>query len=160
MYIFSQVEWRHWILSVIAMICPWFIIYSAATFFSIDQLNLSSFFHFLLEENQATSLNWGDIMNLSVFGLLSVVSIIELVVSLRQKNIKARKSYILMLWLIPLALIYSYLSTDNFHMKLLIYAVPFSAVISNYFYYHKKTGWLNFLIFSLVLILITNHLLF
>ena len=160
MSIFSQVEWRHWILSIIGLICPWFIIYSVANFFSIDQLNLSSFFHFLLEENQATSLNWGDIMNLSVFGLLSVVSIIELVVSLRQKNIKARKSYILMLWLIPLALIYSYLSTDNFHMKLLIYAVPFSAVISNYFYYHKKTGWLNFLIFSLALILITNHLLF
>ena len=160
MSIFSQVEWRHWILSIIALICPWFIIYSAATFFSIDQLNISSFFHFLLEENQDISLNLGDIMSLSAFGLLSVVAIIELVVSLKKKNIKARKSYILMLWIIPLALVFGHFSKDVFHIKLLIYAVPFSAIISNYFYYHKKIGWLNFLIFSLTLTLITNHLLF
>ncbi|MCS5663982.1 MAG: hypothetical protein NZ604_06835, partial [Flavobacteriales bacterium] len=59
-----------------------------------------------------------------------------------------------------LALAYSYLSKDNFHIKLLIYAVPLSAIISNYYYFHKKTGWLNFLTFSLVLILIANHFLF
>jgi len=160
MSIFSQVEWRHWILSIIAIACPWFITYTMATFFSIDQLNLSSFLDFLLEENQTIVLNWGDFISLSAFGLLSIVSIIELINSLRQKNIKARKSYVLILWILLLALAYSYLSKDNFHIKLLIYAVPLSAIISNYYYFHKKTGWLNFLTFSLILILTANHFLF
>jgi len=160
MSIFSQVEWRHWILSIIAMVCPWFIIYTVATFFSIDQLNLISFFDFSLKENQVTNLNWGDFISLSAFGLLGVISFFELIISLRQKNIKARKSYVLILWILLLAMAYSYLSKDNFHTKLLIYAVPLSAIISNYFYFHKRSGWLNFLTFSLILILIANHFLF
>ena len=160
MSIFSHVEWRHWVLSILGIVSPWFMMYTAATFFSIDQLNLYSFFDFLVKENQTTELNSGDFISLSAFGLLSLVSITELVNSLRQKNIKARKSYVLMLWVLFLALAYSYLSKDNFHIKLLIYAVPLSAIISNYYYFHKKTGWLNFLTFSLILILIANHFLF
>jgi len=160
MSIYSQVEWRHWVLSILGIVSPWFMMYTAATFFSIDQLNLYSFFDFLVKENQTTKLNWGDFISLSAFGLLSLVSITELINSLRQKNIKTRKSYVLMLWVLFLALAYSYLSKDNFHIKLLIYAVPLSAIISNYFYFHKKTGWLNFLTFFLVLILIANHFLF
>ena len=80
-------------------------------------------------------------------------------VLLKQKNIKARKSYILLLWIIPFSVIYFLVSNDFFYIKLTIFSIPLSAAISNYFYHHKKTNWLNFLILSLLVVIISNHLL-
>ena len=42
MSIFSQVEWRHWVLSIIGIICPWYIMFSIATFYSIEHSSFSS----------------------------------------------------------------------------------------------------------------------
>ena len=47
MSIFSQIEWRHWILSVIAIICPWYIMFSISEFYSIEHSSLDSSILFL-----------------------------------------------------------------------------------------------------------------
>ena len=159
MSIFSQVEWRHWILSIIAIICPWYIMFSIATFYSIELSSFGSSLLFLLEEEPKYSLNLGDFLCLIIYGFICSIALIELMIRLKQKNIKARKSYILLLWIIPLSVIYFLVSNDFFYMKLIISAIPLSAAISNYFYHHKNTNWLNFLILSLVIVVISNHLL-
>jgi len=155
--IFSQVEWRHWVLSILGLACPWFILYSITQYYSIEELNLSYFFHFLIEESPSFILDRGDMLSLFGFGLITLLALTELVVSLNRKNIKARKSYILLLWVLALTLIYTFLSPDNFHIKLLAFALPCSAIISNYFYYNKNTKWLNLISISLIIILFLNH---
>jgi len=155
--IFSQVEWRHWILSILGLVCPWFIVYSISHYYSIEELNLSYFFHFLIEESPSFILDRGGMLSLFGFGLITLLAVTELVVSLKRKNIKARKSYILLLWVLALTLMYTFISPDNFHIKLLAFALPCSAIISNYFYYNKKTKWLNLISISLIVMLFLNH---
>ena len=159
MSIFSQVEWRHWVLSIIGIICPWYIMFSIATFYSIEHSSFSSSLLFLFEEGPKYSLNLGDFLGLTSYGFICFIALTELMIRLKQKNIKARKSYILLLWIIPFSVIYFLVSNDFFYMKLIISAIPLSAAISNYFYHHKNTNWLNFLILSLVIVVISNHLL-
>lgn len=159
MSIFSQVEWRHWILSILGIICPWYILFSIANFYSIQYTIFGSSLLFLFEEVPKYSLNLRDILCLTAYGFVCLVALTELVIRLKHKNIKARKSYILLLWIFPLSVIYFKVSNDFFYSKLIILAIPFSAAISNYFYHHKNTNWLNFLILSLVIVVISNHLL-
>ena len=159
MSIFSQVEWRHWVLSIIAIICPWYIMFSIATFYSIEHSSFGSSLLFSFEEGPKYSLNLGDFLCLIIYGFICSISLIEVIIRLKQKNIKARKSYIFLLWIIPFSVIYFLVSNDFFFMKLITFAIPLSAAISNYFYHHKNTNWLNFLILSLVVVVISNHLL-
>ena len=158
MSIFSQVEWRHWVLSIIAIICPWYIMFSIASFYSIEYSSLSSSLLFLIEEGPKYSLNLSDFLSLIIFGLISSIALIELMIRLKQKNIKARKSYILLLWMIPFSIIYFFFSDDFFYMKSIVFSIPFSAAISNYILFNKKVILQNFLIFTMILIMITNHL--
>ena len=159
MSIFSQVEWRHWVLSIIGIICPWYIVFSIATFYSIEHSSFSSSLLFLFEEGPKYSPNLIDLICLTIFGLICFIALVELMMRLKQKNIKARKSYILLLWIIPFSVIYFLVSNDFFYMKLTISAIPLSAAISNYFYHHKNKNLLNLLILSLVIVVISNHLL-
>lgn len=158
MSIFSQIEWRQWILSVIAIICPWYIMFSISEFYSIEHSSLDSSFLFLFKEGIKYSLNLGDLLCLIIYGFICSVALIELIIRLKQKNIKARKSYILLLWMIPLSLIYFLVSDDFFYMKIIVFCIPFSAAISNYILYNKSPIWQNFLILMLIISLIINHL--
>lgn len=158
MSIFSQIEWRHWILSVIAIICPWYIMFSISEFYSIEYSSLDSSILFLLKEGFKYSLNLGDFLCLIIYGFICSLALIELILRLKQKNIKARKSYILLLWIIPLSLIYFLVSDDFFYMKIIVFCIPFSATVSNYILYNKSPIWQNFLILMLIISLIINHL--
>ena len=158
MSIFSQVEWRYWVLSFIGIICPWYIMFSMATFYSIEHSSFSSSLLFLFKEGPKYSLNLGDFLSLTIYGFVSFIALTELMIRLKQKNIKARKSYILLLWIIPFSVIYFLVSFDFFYMKLIVSAIPLSATISNYFNYQKNTNWLNFIILFLIVVVISNHL--
>ncbi|MDB2317570.1 DUF6427 family protein [Flavobacteriales bacterium] len=160
MSIFSQVEWRHWAISFLGVICPWFLFYTTVTFFSAADLNAFNFFESLLPINSTTKIDAGDFLTLFVFGVVSLLSIFELLISLRQKNIKARKSYVLFLWILILGAVYFYFSEGPMYEKLRIFALPLSAIMSNYFYYNNKRTWLNSLAFVLLCALFVNHLLF
>ena len=156
--IFSQVEWRHWVLSIIGIICPWYIMFSIAAFYSIEHSSFISSLLFLFEEGPKYSPNLIDFICLTIFGLICFIALAELMIRLKQKNIKARKSYILLLWIIPFSVIYFIVSDDFFYMKLIVFSIPFSAAISNYILFNKKLIWQNFLLVVMILSLILNHL--
>jgi len=156
--IFSQVEWRHWVLSIIGIICPWYIMFSIAAFYSIEHSSFISSLLFLFEEGPKYSPNLIDLICLTIFGLICFIALAELMIRLKQKNIKARKSYILLLWIIPFSVIYFIVSDDFFYMKLIVFSIPFSAAISNYILFNKKLIWQNFLLVVMILSLIINHL--
>ena len=160
MSIFSQIEWRHWVLSSLGVLCPWFLFYTTTTYLKINTGNYFNEFESIFVENVVTTINIGDLIVLLAFGILTLISVAELIISLRQKNIKARKSYVLLLWILLTGFVYFYLSPDAYHIKLLIFAMPLSAIVTNYYYYNKKIKWLNAFTLVLIGILITNHLAF
>ena len=155
--IFSQLEWRYWIISILGLICPLFILYSLNQYFSIQEFDLSFLFRFLNEKKPLFALEKGDLLTLIAFGLISILALIELIISLKRKNIKARKSYILLLWLLLLSVVYTIVSPDHFHVKLLALALPVSIILSNYFYYNKNSKWLNLIFIILLISLFLNH---
>ena len=159
MSIFSQAEWRHWILSILGIICPWYIMFSITTFYSIEYSSFGSSFPFLFEEGPKYSLNLSEFLCLTAYGFICLVALAELIIRLKHKNIKERKSYILLLWMIPFSVIYFKVSNDFFYSKLIIFAIPLSAAISNYIEFNKKLIWQNFIILIMILSLIINHLL-
>lgn len=155
--IFAQVEWRHWALCIVGLLCPWFIVYSGINYFSAEGIDPYYFTHFLVEKNPLSALDRGDIISLIGFGIVALFAVNELLFSLSRKNIKARKSYILILWVLLLTAVYALLSPEHFHLRILVFALPLSAIISNYFYYQQNRKWLNFLALILFVSLFANH---
>lgn len=158
MSIFSQGEMRHWILSLLAIISPWIIFISFICYLNIPGLQYDMFFSFLLPGNQSIEFNLINRINLILLGGLFLISLIELLRSLNRKNIKARKSYIFLLWIVVIFSLYYFPNPYFIGRKFLILSIPFSIILSNYFYYNKKSNWLNFLGIVLLSCLFITHL--
>jgi len=157
MSIFSQVEWRHWVLSVMAILSPWIILISFHAYFNIQQLELHHFDTFIFAEELTTTLNNSTRVSLLVLGFLFLISIYELVRSLKRKSIKARKSYIYIVWVTLLFIPYSYLNPSYIWNEFVVFSIPFSIILSNYFYYSIRSLWLNFMGFALLALLFISH---
>ena len=157
MSIFSQTEWRHWILSLLALFSPWIILLSLKNYFNIQTLKLVDIFSVLFTEKQATNINTIETIGIGMLILLFLICSNELMSSLSRKNIKARKSYIYLLWFFPFSVVYFFISPSIIWYKLIIVNVPFTAILSNYFYYNQKSKRLNFIGFSFLVFLFTMH---
>tara|TARA_B110000967_G_C18875721_1_gene558166 strand:- start:681 stop:1661 length:981 start_codon:yes stop_codon:yes gene_type:complete len=157
MSIFSQVEWRHWVLSVIAIASPWIVLISFCTYFNIQQLELHHFCKFIFADELTTTFTSNTRVSLLVLGFLFLISIYELIRSLNRKSIKARKSYIFIVWVTVLFIPYSYLNPSYIWNEIVIFSIPFSIIISNYFYYSIRSTWLNFMGFVLFALLFISH---
>jgi len=158
MSIFSQVEWRHWALSIVGIICPWFILFTISTYFEIEALSVVSFLEIKVFDVVSLNLSYQEIISLCAIGMISLLAIFELAPSLRRKNIKSRKSFVLLLWLLLASIISLFFGDKSLGSKFLICAIPLSAIISNYFYYHKKELWLNLLLSALMIAIGSSHL--
>jgi|GEM_PF-1356826 hypothetical protein len=158
MSIFSQVEWRHWALSVVGIICPWFILFTISTYFEIEVLSVAYFRGIEVFNMVSFNLNYQEIISISATGIISLLAIFELAPSLRRKNIKSRKSFVLLLWILLLSIIGLFFGDKNLGSNFLIFAIPLSVIISNYFYYHKKELWLNLLLIALMIAIGSSHL--
>jgi len=157
MSIFSQGEWRHWLLSILALISPWFILINFNQYFKLEKLELANFYSFLVKEQVLSSWSTLNIVAVVILIIVLLISMSELLKSLSRKKSKARKSYIYLMWFLPFSFLYVFISPALIWHKLLIVAVPFTALISNYFYYYKKTNWLNFIGFIMLLFLCLNQ---
>lgn len=159
MSIFSQVELRHWLLSFVGILCPWFLILTFGTYFNIEYLELNKFLSFLSNANNLIdSITLPNISLLVFTGLICILSLFELLNSINRKNIKSRKSYILFLWLILLSVVYSLINKHTPQYFFLIIAAPMSAIISNYFYYHPKKKWLELILIIWIIAWAFQHI--
>jgi len=159
MSIFAQVEWRHWVLSIVGIICPWFILFTFSTYFEIESLSAVNFLEIEVFNMASFNLNYREIISIIAIGMIGLLAIFELVPSLRRKNIKSRKSFVLILWLLLVSIISLFFGDQSLGSKFLICVIPLSAIISNYFFYHKKELWLNLLLLSLMIAIGYSHLL-
>ena len=158
MSIFSQGEGRHWLISILGFMCPWIILYTLSEYLLIDSLNPSMFFNFLAESYVLSSFDFSEIMSLLALGILSLLALKEVAVGLSRKNIKARKSFVLFLWMLIMSVLYTLINPATLSTKLLVYSISLSPIISNYFYYQKNSKWLDFFGIILFATLLYNHI--
>jgi len=156
--IFSHMSMKNWLLSILGLICPWFIIITISLYFEFDHLYINHFFYFL--NNTPTSAHhiiWPQLTVLIFMALIVLLSIFELIISLNRKNIRSRKSYILFLWFIVFSLLFTIVRGMFTSEILILLAAPLSAIISNYAYYHSNRNWLNILLMIWVGLFIYQH---
>ena len=156
--IFSQFEWRTWILSIIALICPWVILLSFTNYFEVNELQLINFVSFIHIKNPIININKIELIGLILLSIVFLITSNELLQSLNRKNIKSRKSYIYIMWFLPFFILYFLISPAIIWNKLLILTIPLTAIISNYFYYTKKSNWLNFIGISMLTYLLITRI--
>lgn len=162
MSIFSQIEWRHWILSLIGFMTPWVIFYTLVSSNIFANLNLDYIFRSFQSSKistsfGSTSIDYGDYITLGFLLIITFFAMSELIISLKHKNIKARKSYILLLWFLLLGIIFMQISYCPIFLNYGCLAFPLSAIISNYFYYNKNYIWLNSILFIFIALIFLNH---
>tara|TARA_Y100000385_G_scaffold233146_1_gene245860 strand:+ start:5576 stop:6565 length:990 start_codon:yes stop_codon:yes gene_type:complete len=163
MSIFSQVEWRLWVLSFGGLTLPWLIFYTIVSSGIIPKLNMTYIVRAFKPLKASgfkvtTEINYGDYITLGFLFIIVLVAIYELISGLKYKNIRARKSYILLMWMTLMGFIFIYTSHCSIFLSFICLAIPLSAIISNYFYYHKNSIWLNFLLFIFITLILVNHL--
>ena len=162
MAIFSQVNWRYWILSLTGFTLPWIIFYTLVSSGIIDKLNMIYIVRSLKNLTfsgfkVSTDVDYGDYLTLGFLFIITTVTIYELILRLKQKNIRSRKSYILLIWLVILSLVFININHYSIFLSFTCLAIPLSAIISNYFYYHKNSLWLNCLSFVFIMVIFLNH---
>ena len=162
MSIFSQIEWRHWILSLVGFMTPWLIFYTLVSSNIFANLNLDYIFSSFQTSKVSTSIdsttiNYGNYLTLCFLLIIILFAMFELIIGLKHKNIKARKSYILLLWFLLLGMIFTQISYCPIFLSYGCLAIPLSAIISNYFYYNKNYIWLNSILIIFIALIFLNH---
>ena len=150
MSIFSLGEWRYWVLSILGLVCPQIIGFTLGAYFEIQHLNFKSLFLFFEQSQVASQFSIFDLLSFSIYGIAILLALIEVIFSLKKKKIKARKSFVLILWLFLFQALYLFLDPSAFSSKLQIVALPASIFISNYYYYKKTTTWIKASLYILV----------
>jgi len=158
MSIFSLGEWRHWSLSLLGIVSPWLILISINSYLNFPEFNIANFYSFIFIAHENLQLTTLDSIELIGLALLTLVCINKLLTSISRENIKSRKSYVFILWFFPFSVLYILLNPSNLWLKLLVLTIPTTAVISNYFYYNKRTNWLNFIGILILAFLFINHI--
>lgn len=151
MSIFSLGDRSYWVLSVLGLLCPLIIAYSFGVYAEIQNANWRSLFIFLEHEQIPSQFSSFDYLSLFIYGVALIIATIEVVTSLRKKKIKARKSFILILWLLVFQLIFLLVDPSPYSSKLQVLALPGSIFLSNYYYYKRTTKWIKTGLYLLVL---------
>jgi hypothetical protein len=155
MSIFSLGEWSYWVLSLIGLACPQVIGFTLGAYFQIPHLNFRSLFVFLDKTHVSTEFSTFDFLSFTIFGIAILLALMEVISSLKKKKIKARKSFVLFLWLFLFQGVYLFLDPSSFSSNLQIVALPAAIFISNYYYYKRATAWIKT---SLYILLFTSIL--
>jgi hypothetical protein len=117
--------------------------------------DFSQFFHW-----QWPKLNYSlaGTIHLSMMLLLLVLAIKELLSWLKFKSLKSRKAFTLLFFMSFSAFLSLFLSTTKGWNHLLLFSIPLSTILGNYFYFAAKRWWYE-LLFMLMLISLSYFML-
>lgn len=155
--IFSHMKMKNWLLSILGLISPWFIIITIGMYFEFDHLYINHFYYIINNTASYVDMIWPERIVLIFMALIFVLSLFELIISFKRKNIRSRKSYILFIWLIVFSLLFTMVRGVFTNEILILLAAPFGAIISNYAYYHSNRNWLNIVIMVWLSLFIYQH---
>ena len=143
--IFRNINWRINTISILSLFVPYLFLWSYQIFtetelyFPVFEFNFK-LFNFSIEELELHQKIW-----FSVLSLVSLLSFFEIFRWMYKKSIRSRESFIIII-LYFLFSVFIFLFSGKEESVILI-VTPLSVIIGNYFVYHIKIRWSEFIFF-------------
>ena len=143
--IFRNINWRINTISILSLFVPYFFLWSYQIFtetelyFPVFEFNIK-LFNFSIEELELHQKIW-----FSVLSLVSLLSFFEIFRWMYKKSIRSRESFtIIILYFLFSVFIFLFSGKEE---SVILIVTPLSVIIGNYFVYHIKIRWSEFIFF-------------
>jgi hypothetical protein len=143
--IFRNINWRINTISLLSLFVPYFFLWSYQIFtetelyFPVFEFNFK-LFNFSIEELELHQKIW-----FSVLSLVSLLSFFEIFRWMYKKSIRSRESFtIIILYFFFSVFIFLFSGKEE---TVILIVTPLSVIIGNYFVYHIKIRWSEFIFF-------------
>ena len=143
--IFRNINWRINTISLLSLFVPYFFLWSYQIFtetelyFPVFEFNFK-LFNFSIEELELHQKIW-----FSVLTLVSLLSFFEIFRWMYKKSIRSRESFtIIILYFLFSVFIFLFSGKEE---SVILIVTPLSVIIGNYFVYHIKIRWSEFIFF-------------
>ena len=143
--IFRNINWRINTISILSLFVPYFFLWSYQIFtetelyFPVFEFNFK-LFNFSIEELELHQKIW-----FSVLSLVSLLSFFEIFRWMYKKSIRSRESFtIIILYFLFSVFIFLFSGKEE---SVILIVTPLSVIIGNYFVYHIKIKWSEFIFF-------------
>jgi hypothetical protein len=143
--IFRNINWRINTISILSLFVPYFFLWSYQIFtetelyFPVFEFNFK-LFNFSIEELELHQKIW-----FSVLSLVSLLSFFEIFGWMYKKSIRSRESFtIIILYFLFSVFIFLFSGKEE---SVILIVTPLSVIIGNYFVYHIKIRWSEFIFF-------------
>ena len=143
--IFRNINWRINTISLLSLFVPYFFLWSYQIFtetelyFPVFEFNFK-LFNFSIEELELHQKIW-----FSVLSLVSLLSFFEIFRWMYKKSIRSRESFtIIILYFLFSVFIFLFSGKEE---SVILIVTPLSVIIGNYFVYHIKIRWSEFIFF-------------
>ena len=143
--IFRNINWRINTISILSLFVPYFFLWSYQIFtetelyFPVFEFNFK-LFNFSIEELELHQKIW-----FSVLTLVSLLSFFEIFRWMYKKSIRSRESFTIIILYFFFSVFISLFSGKEETVILIV--TPLSVIIGNYFVYHIKIRWSEFIFF-------------
>ena len=143
--IFRNINWRINTISILSLFVPYFFLWSYQIFtetelyFPVFEFNFK-LFNFSIEELELHQKIW-----FFVLSLVSLLSFFEIFRWMYKKSIRSRESFtIIILYFLFSVFIFLFSGKEE---SVILIVTPLSVIIGNYFVYHIKIRWSEFIFF-------------
>ena len=143
--IFRNINWRINTISILSLFVPYFFLWSYQIFtetelyFPVFEFNFK-LFNFSIEELELHQKIW-----FSVLSLVSLLSFFEIFRWMYKKSIRSRESFtIIILYFLFSVFIFLFSGKEE---SVILIVTPLSVILGNYFVYHIKIRWSEFIFF-------------
>ena len=143
--IFRNINWRINTISILSLFVPYLFLWSYQIFtetelyFPVFEFNFK-LFNFIIVELELHQKIW-----FSVLSLVSLLSFFEIFRWMYKKSIRSRESFtIIILYFLFSVFIFLFSGKEE---SVILIVTPLSVIIGNYFVYHIKIRWSEFIFF-------------
>ncbi|MBL6658097.1 MAG: hypothetical protein ISR00_00240 [Flavobacteriales bacterium] len=156
-FIYSTINWRYFLIPLLGLLTPFLFAFTYGYYF--DELSLLSQYFFNAFSFALPLFEWsvGLVIWSSVLGIIFLLSFKEMVDWLAMKNLRSRKAFYLFFAYSVCVFISLFFSAFDWN-HLLLFGLPMSVLIANYFMFLHKKWWYEGSFIVLILSTIYLHL--
>jgi hypothetical protein len=156
-FIYSTMNWRHFLIPLLGLLTPFLFVFTYGYYF--DVLTDLSQYYFTFFSFALPLFKWtvGVVVWSSVLGILFLLSFKEMVDWLAMKNLRSRKAFYLFFAYSACVFISLFFTAFDWN-HLLLFGLPMSVLIANYFMFLHKKWWYEGVFIVLILSTIYLHI--
>ena len=141
--IFQNISWRIFIITILSLSIPYLFIWTFQSILNKELLIPDVTFHFIPMNLNFSQLLLHQQIWFTIISLISILSITELLRWMYKKSIRSRESFNIIIFFLLLSILIFFFTLNQ--ENIFIVFIPTSIIISNYFIYHNKERWTEFL---------------